>query len=103
MACLPYAKKFKKIANFTRRFLKKSYTTLLTCDYSRVSICPSPCFQHLVCGRSGDTYFEEPLQPPDLEDALPNQDSQLKYAPPLDPSVRALSSVAVGAFADNDV
>lgn len=52
---------------------------------------------------SGDTYFEEPLQPPDLEDALPNQDSQLKYAPPLDPSIRAFSSIAVGAFTDNDV
>lgn len=80
-----------------------SYTTLLTYDRSHVSPFHSPPFSTLYAARSGDTYFKKPLQPPDLKDALPNQDSQLKYTPPFDPSIRAFSSIAVGAFTDNDV
>ena len=52
---------------------------------------------------SGYAYLKEPLQPPDLENALPNEDSQLKYAPPFDPAICAFSCIAVGPLTDNDV
>lgn len=47
--------------------------------------------------------LEKPLQPPDLEDALANDNAHLEDAPPLHPSIGALGGVAVRALADNDV
>lgn len=49
------------------------------------------------------THLEESLQPPDLEDALPYKHAQLKYTPPLDPSVRALGCIPMRPFPDHDV
>lgn len=48
-------------------------------------------------------YLEEALEPPDLENALRGEDKDLKCTPPLDPTVRALRGISVGAFADNYV
>jgi hypothetical protein len=48
-------------------------------------------------------HLKEPPQPPDLEDGLSNHDTDDKQIPPLDPIVGALSCVAVGAFADDNV
>jgi hypothetical protein len=47
--------------------------------------------------------LEEALEPPDLEDALADDDAHLEDAPPLDAGVGALGGVAVGALADDDV
>jgi hypothetical protein len=49
------------------------------------------------------SYLKESFQPPDLEDALANQDNHLENAPPLDPAVRAFCGVSVGSFSDDDV
>lgn len=57
--------------------------------------------KHLCVGRG--THLEEPLQPPDLEYALPNQDTQLKDTPPLHSSIRALCRIPVRAFSNYDV
>ena len=54
-------------------------------------------------GVIGMFHLEKPLQPPDLEDALPYKHAQLKYTPPLDPSVRALCRVPMCPFPDHDV
>jgi D-alanine-D-alanine ligase-like ATP-grasp enzyme len=48
-------------------------------------------------------YLEEALQPPDLEDALADQDAHLEYAPPLHTTVGGLGCVAVDALAEDDV
>ena len=77
------------------------YTTLLTYNQSHISLfltsrtCPPV--------EPGYTYLKEPLKPPDLEHALPNQNSQLEYTPPLDPAICAFRCIAVSALADNDV
>lgn len=47
--------------------------------------------------------FEEPPQPPNLEDRLANDDADDEDVPPLDPAVCALGSVSVGALADDYV
>lgn len=58
----------------------------------------------LVEARSaGILDLEKALKPPDLEDALGNNDAHLEDAPPLDTSVGALGGVAVGALAHDDV
>ena len=54
-------------------------------------------------GSAGILDLEEALEPPDLEDALADDDTHLEDAPPLDTGVGALGGVAVGAFADDDV
>ena len=54
-------------------------------------------------GSAGILDLEEALEPPDLEDALADDDAHLEDAPPLDAGVGALGGVAVGAFADDDV
>ena len=48
-------------------------------------------------------YLEEPLEPPDLEDTLADQDDELKDAPPLDARIGALSRVPVHSLANNDI
>jgi len=48
-------------------------------------------------------YLKEPFQPPNLEYALPNQNSQLKNTPPLHSGIRAFCRVPVRAFSDHDV
>jgi len=48
-------------------------------------------------------HLEEPLEPPDLEDAFSYQHAQLEYRPPLDARVGALGRVSVGALADHNV
>ena len=47
--------------------------------------------------------LEEALDPPDLEDALADEQAQLEDAPPFYAGVCRFGSVAVGAFADDDV
>jgi len=47
--------------------------------------------------------FEEPPQPPDLEDRFADDDANDEDVPPLDPAVCALGSVPVGALADDNV
>ena len=54
-------------------------------------------------GSAGILYLEEALEPPDLEDALADDDAHLEDAPPLDAGVGALGGVAVGALADDNV
>jgi hypothetical protein len=54
-------------------------------------------------GSAGILDLEEALEPPDLEDALADDDAHLEDAPPLDAGVGALGGVAVGALADDDV
>ena len=49
------------------------------------------------------TDLKETLQPPDLEDTLSNQDSQLKDAPPFDTGIGALGSVSVHALPDDNI
>lgn len=49
------------------------------------------------------TYLKEPLQPPNLEDPLPDQHAQLKDTPPLDPRIRALRRVPMHPLPDDDV
>ena len=83
--------------------LESSYTTLLTWDHSHVSFIPSSTSNISCLSIPGYAYLKEPLQPPDLKDTLPYQDSQLKYAPPFDPAICALSCIAVGPLTDNDV
>lgn len=51
----------------------------------------------------GLTHLEEPLQPPHLEEALPNQHHELEDAPPLDARVCALGGVPVCSLADDNV
>lgn len=84
-------------------FSQPFYTTRLTYDHSHIS----PWFYFPSSASPpanlGHTYLKESLQPPDLKYALPNQNSQLKYAPPLDPTICAFGRIAVGAFADDDV
>ena len=48
-------------------------------------------------------HLKKPLQPPHLKHALPQQHSDLENTPPLDPSIRALSRIAVRTFTDDDV
>lgn len=47
--------------------------------------------------------FEEAADPPDLKEALADEERYLEDAPPLDAGVCGLGCVAVGAFADDDV
>lgn len=47
--------------------------------------------------------FEEALNPPDLEDTLADEETQLENAPPLYARVCGFCRVAVGALADNDI
>jgi hypothetical protein len=54
-------------------------------------------------GSAGVLDLEEALEPPDLKDALADDDAHLEDAPPLDAGVGALGGVAVGALADDDV
>jgi hypothetical protein len=54
-------------------------------------------------GSAGILDLEEALKPPNLEDALADDDAHLENAPPLDAGVGALGGVAVGAFADDNV
>lgn len=54
-------------------------------------------------GSAGILDLEEALEPPNLEDALANDDAHLEDAPPFDAGVGALGGVAVGALADDDV
>lgn len=49
------------------------------------------------------TRLKEPLQPPDLEETLPNQHGKLKNTPPLDARVGALSRVPVRPLPDHNV
>ena len=64
---------------------------------------PSPTSNIPFLTISRYAYLKESLQPPDLEYAFPNQNSQLKYAPPFDPAVCTFSCIAVGPLTDNDV
>ncbi len=48
-------------------------------------------------------YLEEPLQPPNLEDAFRQQNEQLEYAPPLDPCIGAFCGISVRPLTDHDV
>jgi hypothetical protein len=48
-------------------------------------------------------YLKEAFQPPNLEDALPNQNYHLEDAPPLNPAIGTLCRVAVRSLADDDV
>lgn len=48
-------------------------------------------------------YLKEALEPPDLEDAFCSKDKDLEGAPPFDPTVCALRSISVSAFADDYV
>jgi hypothetical protein len=54
-------------------------------------------------GSAGILDLEEALEPPNLEDALADDDAHLENAPPLDAGVGALGGVAVGAFTDDNV
>lgn len=54
-------------------------------------------------GLNGKTNLKESLQPPDLENTLSKKDNQLAQTPPFDSRVRALSSVPVRLFPNNDV
>lgn len=49
------------------------------------------------------TYLEKPLQPPHLEDALPDQDAQLEDTPPLHAPIGGLGRIAVRALAHDNV
>jgi hypothetical protein len=48
-------------------------------------------------------YLKEPLQPPDLEETLADEEYQLEDAPPLDARVGALGRIPVGSLADDNV
>lgn len=50
-----------------------------------------------------ETNLEETLQPPHLENALSNDNSQLEDAPPFDTAVCAFGSVPVHSFTNNNV
>ena len=52
---------------------------------------------------STQTHLEKALQPPNLEDTLSNDHSQLEDTPPLHPTVRALCGVPVHPLTDHDV
>jgi hypothetical protein len=52
---------------------------------------------------SGVLHLKESLQPPDLENALANYNTHLEDTPPFYACVRALSGVAVGSLAHDDV
>ena len=54
-----------------------------------------------IAGSPSD--LEEPLKPPDLEEALADQEAKLEDAPPLDARVSALRSVSMCSLANNDV
>lgn len=54
-------------------------------------------------GLNGKTNLKEPLQPPDLENALSKKNNQLAHTPPFNPRVRALSGVPVRLFPDDNV
>ncbi len=47
--------------------------------------------------------LEEATEPPDLEEGLADDDANNEKVPPLDAAVCALGSVAVGAFAEDNV
>jgi hypothetical protein len=51
----------------------------------------------------GGNHLEEPLQPPHLEDALSDQNTELEYRPPLDSCIGALGGVSMGALPDDNV
>jgi hypothetical protein len=53
--------------------------------------------------QSTTTHLKEPLQPPDLEEALANQHGKLEDAPPLDAGVCAFGRVPVCSLADDNV
>ena len=48
-------------------------------------------------------YLEEPLQPPDLENAFSDQHAELENTPPLYPSICTLRSIPVGPFPNDNV
>ena len=47
--------------------------------------------------------FEEPLQPPDLEDAFADEHPHLSNTPPLYPRICALRCIPVCSFPDDDI
>jgi hypothetical protein len=51
----------------------------------------------------GCTNLEESLDPPNLKNALGDQDHDLEKAPPLDSSISALGGISVCPFSDDDV
>lgn len=57
----------------------------------------------IIRGSGGVFYFEEPLEPPDLEDAFADDDAHLEDRPPFDARVGRFRRVAVRALADHDV
>lgn len=61
----------------------------------------SLCSRTIVPGNI--SYLEEPPQPPDLEDALANNDANDEQVPPFHPAVGALRRVAVSTLAHDDV
>ena len=83
--------------------LEPPHTTLLTCDHLYVSLSSSSTTNTSCLPVLRHAYLKEPLQPPDLEYALPDQDSQLKDAPPFDPAICAFRCITMGPLTDNDV
>lgn len=67
----------------------------------------SPHSLHLFLTTTSQSYhslhFEESPEPPDLEDRLPNDNSDDEDVPPLHSAVGALCGIPVGALADYDV
>ena len=81
-----------------RLMVISSYTTCLT--YTS----PKSAQGALVVRGSGGIFdLEEPLQPPDLEDAFPNHHAHLEDRPPLHTCIGRFGGIAVRALADHDV
>lgn len=49
------------------------------------------------------THLEKPLQPPNLEDTLPNHHGQLENTPPLDTAIGALCRIPVHTLPNHDI
>lgn len=49
------------------------------------------------------SYLKKPLQPPDLENTLPNQHAQLEDTPPLDSPIRTLRRIPMRPLPNHDV
>lgn len=59
--------------------------------------------QYAQSSTTDETHLKEALQPPNLENTLSNDYSQLEDTPPLHPTVRALCGIPVHPLTDHNV
>lgn len=88
------------------------FRTARSCAQNMDNPCSKGVYMHLFeqCKPRGfASSLNNPLdlkespEPPDLEDALANDNTDNKQVPPLDSAVGALGRVTVGALTNNDI